>query len=108
MSLVYESLKDGLEDAIEYHKGTRKLQKTRIVIPSSPTEYTSKDLKRLRADLGVSQRELAQLLYVSTKTVQAWEGNTRRPQSSTLRLLQILDNRCEILPFDRDSICKEA
>ena len=48
-------------------------------------------LKKLRADNGLSQRELAERMYVTRSTVARWEGGSRLPDAAMmLRLAQCL------------------
>ena len=53
----------------------------------APTEYSPADIKRLRAQLGMSQAIFARLLAVSAKLVQHWEHGERNPQPIARRLL---------------------
>ncbi|MBQ6928149.1 MAG: helix-turn-helix domain-containing protein [Oscillospiraceae bacterium] len=49
-------------------------------------------LKKLRTEKGLSQRELAELLYVTRSTVARWENGSRLPDAVMLsRLSQCLD-----------------
>jgi transcriptional regulator with XRE-family HTH domain len=43
----------------------------------------------------MSQAVFAQLLNVSTKTVQSWEQGSRKPSQASLRLIQILEQSPE-------------
>jgi putative transcriptional regulator len=49
-------------------------------------------VRRIRTQLNMSQAGFARLLQVSSKTVQSWEQGARRPQQSSARLLQFIEN----------------
>ena len=97
MGKMFELLKEGLEEAIEFHKGNVKLRKKEVFIPNSPKNYRAEDIKKLRAKLDITQQELAAWLNVSLNTVQAWEQNTRKPSHSSLRLLEVFDKDFSII-----------
>ncbi len=44
-------------------------------------------LKKLRAEKGLSQRELAERLYVTRSTVARWENGSRLPDASMISRL---------------------
>jgi len=50
-----------------------------------------RDLRRLRATLGLSQEGLARVLDVSGRTVERWEAGAGPGSEATLRLLDQLD-----------------
>ncbi|MCI2170379.1 helix-turn-helix domain-containing protein [Schleiferilactobacillus perolens] len=69
----------------------------------------------IRRRLHISQSQLASLLSVSVKTVQAWEGNRYAPNGGNAKLLQLLGanqemkamlekykNDQEFAPLERD------
>lgn len=91
MGKMFEMLKEGLLDAIEYEKGNKALRTKRIVIPDAPKPYNASHIKKLRADLGMSQKDFALWLNVSLNTIKAWEQNLRSPNHSALRLLEVFE-----------------
>jgi transcriptional regulator with XRE-family HTH domain len=64
---------------------------------ASARTFDAEATRRLRDDLGLSQRELAAALHVSLELVQAWEGGRRIPRGAALRLLQLLRVAPELL-----------
>jgi len=88
---MFDLLKEGLEEAIDYHKGIVKLRTREVFLPDAPKKYQSGSVKTLRTKLGFTQQELAAWLNVSLNTVQAWEQGARNPSQSSLRLLEVLD-----------------
>lgn len=55
------------------------------------------DVKQIRQQLGLSQREFAHLLGVSVATVQNWEQNRRHPRGAAQLLLLIAQRHPEVL-----------
>lgn len=52
----------------------------------------AKTLKKMRTEKGLSQRELAELLFVTRSTVNRWENGNRLPDAAMLsRLSRCLD-----------------
>ncbi|MFD2449463.1 NadS family protein [Vogesella fluminis] len=48
------------------------------------------DVKALRQQIGLSQREFAQMMHVSVKTLQNWEQHRRYPTGPAAALLKIV------------------
>ncbi len=57
--------------------------------PSRKFVVTPVEVKAIRRQLGLSQREFASLLGVSVDTVQNWEQNRRQPRGAARLLLLI-------------------
>lgn len=49
---------------------------------------TQEKVKKFRKDNSLSQRALAELLKVNTRTVQRWESGDRTPHPTILKLLE--------------------
>lgn len=47
-------------------------------------------VKRVREELRATQKEFANVLGVSTRTVEAWEGGRSHPNGSATRLMQLV------------------
>lgn len=88
---MFDMLKEGLEEAIDYHKGKVKLRTKEVFIPDAPKNYKANDIKKLRERLGITQKELASWMNVSLNTVQTWEQNKRNPSHASLRLLEVFE-----------------
>ena len=83
MSSLFDDLKEGLEEAIAYEKGTGKVNtKTYMILPV--TEYSNKEIRDIRMKAGMTY------MGVSKKTVEAWEGGRTHPTGPACRLLHIL------------------
>jgi DNA-binding transcriptional regulator YiaG len=59
--------------------------------PNAPPEAFGKDeIKTLKARLGLSRREFAELLGVSVNTMDKWEGGSVIPKGPSLAILKLL------------------
>jgi|ERR1700733_5608888 putative transcriptional regulator len=56
-------------------------------------EYTSEDVRRIRAKAKASQAVFAQILNVGTTTVAAWEQGTKKPSGPAVKLLDLVDRK---------------
>ena len=86
---LFEQLKAGLEDAIRHAKGEITLKTTTLEMPDPPPAVQADELTEIRLENGMSQAVFAQVLNVSTKTVQSWEQGVRKPSQAALRLIQV-------------------
>jgi putative transcriptional regulator len=86
---VADQIRKGLEEAIRHARGEITLKTTTLEMPDPPPEVRADELARLRTENGMSQAVFAQVLNVSTKTVQSWEQGTRTPSHAALRLIQV-------------------
>lgn len=91
MGKMFEKLHKSLSDAIEYERGNITLRTKQIIIPEAPKNYDATAIRKLRAKLGISQRDFALWLNVSLNTVKAWEQDIRNPSHSALRLLEVFE-----------------
>lgn len=81
----FNELKTSLEEAVDIEQG--KSDATRV------TRYEVVDIKTIREQLNVSQREFAEALGTSIDTVKSWEGKRRNPTGLTAKVLStIRDN----------------
>lgn len=88
---LYEDIKLGLEQAIEYNKGNLKARKTTLSV--SPVEtFTPVEIKTIRTNTGMTQALFAKFMGVSVKTVEAWEAGRNHPDGAACRLLTITKN----------------
>ena len=85
---VFDEIKIGLEQAIEYEKGNLKARKTTLSILPLDT-FTPAEIKGIRNDAGLTQALFAQYMGVSVKTVEAWEAGRNQPDGAARRLLAI-------------------
>lgn len=85
---VFDEIKLGLEQAIEYEKGNLKARKTTLSILPLDT-FTPAEIKEIRNGAGLTQSLFAQYMGVSVKTVEAWEAGRNQPDGAARRLLAI-------------------
>ena len=82
MSKAFDSIKQGLGEALEFSKG----QKGKAVIH----EFTPVDVKNIRAQVGMSQNEFASAFGISVSTLRHWERGDRKPHGPALVLLNVV------------------
>jgi len=85
---VYESIMQGLTEAVDYQQGKINARKTRLTIKPVDT-FNNNDIKRIRQKTGLSQVMFAGSLGVSPKTVEAWENGRNKPEGASRRMLEI-------------------
>ena len=86
---VYESITQGLTEAIDYQQGKIHPRKTKLTIKPVDT-FNTDDIKQIRQKTGLSQVIFAGSLGVSPKTVEAWENGRNKPEGASRRLLEIV------------------
>ncbi len=82
MSNAFNSIKQGLEEAIEFSKG--KVGKAIV------HEFSPIDVKNIRANIGMSQNEFASAFGISVSTLRHWERGDRTPHGPALVLLNVV------------------
>lgn len=99
---VFEDIVQGLKEAIAYEQGTGKARVQKLTI-NPVGEMTPAEIKEVRHSLNMSQVTFAIVMGVSTKTVEAWEAGTNRPNGSARRFMKALKNdpqlveKCDII-----------
>lgn len=89
MSSLFDDLKQGLQEAIDYEKGQGKTRKkTYMILPIK--EYSNTEIRDIRMKAGMTQSVFASYMGVSKKTVEAWECGRTHPTGPVFRLLDIL------------------
>lgn len=85
---LFDDIKTGLNEAIEYEKGNLKAKTTSMSI--EPVEsFTSSEIKAIRNNTGLTQNMFAKYMGVSVKTVEAWEAGRNHPDGAACRLLYL-------------------
>ena len=102
MKSVFESIKQGLNEAIEYERGNLHGAKVDKITITPVNFYTAKEIKAIRLQQNMSQRLFAKALGVSVKTVEAWEMGVNRPSGIANRMLEFLTHDNSL--FERFSI----
>ena len=82
MSKAFDSIKQGLEEALDFSKG----KKTKAIVH----EYSPVDVKNIRNKVGMSQNEFASSFGISVSTLRHWERGDRSPRGPALVLLNVV------------------
>lgn len=90
MGEFFESIKQGMIEAIEYERGNLPNVKVRKVTIAPLHTYNSNDIKKLRMQQNMTQKIFAEALGVSVKTIEAWEAGTNSPSGAASRMLDLL------------------
>ncbi len=85
---LFEEIKAGLNEAIEYEKGNLKANSRKLTI-TPIEEFTASEIKDIRKNTGMTQALFAKYLGVSLKTVEAWEAGRNQPNGTACRMLSI-------------------
>ncbi len=89
MSSLFDDLKQGLEEAIDFQKGIGTAKtKTYMIMPIK--KYSKEEIREIRMKAGMTQSVFASYMGVSKKTVEAWECGRTHPTGPAFRLLDIL------------------
>ena len=86
---LFEDLREGLQEAIDYEKGSGKA-KTVVYMIEPIKKYSNEEIKEIRRKAGMTQAVFANYMGVSKKTVEAWELGRTHPTGPAYRLLYIL------------------
>lgn len=82
MSEAFESIKDGLQEAIAHAQGKPIKAKIHEIGPM--------DVKAIRSNVGMSQSEFATSFGISIGTLRHWERGDRQPHGPARVLLTVL------------------
>ena len=89
MNSLYEDLKRGLQEAIDYEKGDGKAKAVTYVI-EPVKRYNNKEIRTIRNNAHMTQTVFADYMGVSKKTVEAWECGRIHPSGPACRLMYLL------------------
>jgi putative transcriptional regulator len=92
---VFEQIQSGLEDSIAHSTGRLSLVTTEL--PEPPPKPGPQAIAAIRKKHHMSQAVFAATLNVSTKTIQSWEQGRRKPSDAALRMLQLVDEKPDIV-----------
>ncbi len=88
-STLFDDLVQGLNEAIDYEKGSGKARvKTYTILPVQ--EYSGAEIRDIRMKAGMTQRVFAMYMGVSPKTIEAWECGRTHPTGPAFRLMHYL------------------
>lgn len=79
---LFEDLKGSLQEAVDISHGVKQ--------PARVTKYEMVDVKLLRSQLEVTQKEFAQALGTNINTIKSWESKRRNPTGLAAKVLLII------------------
>jgi putative transcriptional regulator len=82
MSDFFNSIKQGLDEAIEFSAG----QCPQAVVH----DFSAIDVKAIRANMGMTQTQFASTFGISVSTLRHWERGDRVPHGPALVLLNVV------------------
>ena len=82
MTSAFDSIKQGLDEALEFSKG----RTGKAVVH----DFKPVDVKNVRAMVGMSQNEFASAFGISVSTLRHWERGDRTPNGPALVLLNVV------------------
>lgn len=85
---IFDELYASMKEAELIAKGELK--------PAKVTRYEVADVKAIRSQLDVSQKELADAMDVSIDTVKSWEQGRRNPTGLASKVLFLLSKEPEL------------
>jgi putative transcriptional regulator len=85
MSRVADSIRRGLEQALEYAEGASEASRYNVHVP------VEVDVKAIRTKLGMTQQEFAGRFGFSVNTLRHWEQGKRIPEGPTRAYLIVID-----------------
>ena len=89
MSAVADSIRKGLEDALAYAEGRADTKAYRVHVPAI------KDVKAIRAKLGMTQTQFAGEFGFNINTLRHWEQGVRQPEGPARAYLMVIDRAPE-------------
>jgi len=90
MSKTFDSIKRGLNEAIEYERGNLKGVKVDKISVAPVHIHSASEIKSIRTQQSMTQKVFAEALGVSVKTVESWETGTNRPSGIANRMFEFL------------------
>lgn len=82
---VADSIRKGLEEALEYARGAADESRYRIHVPKQI------DVRAIRDKLAMTQEEFAASFGFSVNTLRHWEQGKRQPEGPTRAYLLVID-----------------
>lgn len=89
MSEFFNSIKQGLNEAVTYSTG----KPLKAVVH----KFTPLDVKNIRSNMNMSQTEFASAVGISVSTLRHWERGDREPQGPALVLLNVVKKEPQVV-----------
>ena len=111
MGNQFDRMLKGLTQAIEYvqgdeAKGRSKKVELRKLELAPLKDYSKEELKSIRLQNNLTQKNFADCLGVSPKTVESWERGRNKPSGASIRMFQIMEKNIHVL--EECGIAKQA
>jgi|APTNR8051073442_1049403.scaffolds.fasta_scaffold03885_2 putative transcriptional regulator len=87
----FEGLLQGLKEAVAHINGTADNSLFRVHTPQSI------ELRRIRKNLSMTQKQFAETFGFSVRTIGEWEQGRRVPEASARILLKLIDKEPEMV-----------
>ena len=87
---MFESIKQGLTEAVAYERGNLPNVKVDKITVSPLREYSGDEVKAIRTGNNMTQKLFAEAMGVSAKTVEAWETGANSPSGTARRMLELI------------------
>ena len=88
---VFDSIMAGLNEALEDSTSEKPVLKRHKVTVQPVKVYGAEEVKKIRNEIGMSQKTFASYMGVSDKTVEAWEAGTNHPSGAASRILSMME-----------------
>lgn len=86
-----EEIIKGLEEALEVAKGNKTVRRMKVDI-EPVRDITNTEIKSLREDLNLTQKDFAAVMGVTKKAVESWESGAKRPNGAARRLIDLISH----------------
>lgn len=91
MSEVYESIMQGLREALAHAQGkpVEGTREHRMSIRAVP-DFSPSEIRQIRLDANMTQAVFAACLGVTGKAIEGWEGGRSHPNGAVRRMLGLM------------------
>ena len=96
MSKLMHDLRDAVSSVKDHYAGKITLRTT-TVPASKPIAMDGRRVRRIRAQLKMSQEVFARCLHTSRRTIEKWEQGLAKPTGSASALLVLVERRPEVI-----------
>ena len=93
---LFEELKSGLTEAIEYEQGKLTLKTTTVTLKEH-TLLSAKQIRAVREKYNMSRALFAKFMHISPRTLEKWELGTSKPNEQASTLLALTDKYPDML-----------
>ncbi len=94
MSILYEDIRKGLEEAIAFEQGDPKVKANTVVRKMKVTpvpDYSPLEIREIRLRSDMTQSIFAACIGVTKKAVESWEGGRSHPDGAARRTISLMN-----------------